>query len=153
MLDLVWKLFSVFTLYIVSWCTLLQKLFTRAACSFAIIQPLLLCTLKWFPSMLHNFLLWMWWGVSVSCCNGSWWTRYINIIKSCYHFYFINTLCSVWMVCLYYGSSFAHERVCTKLCTANRLLFFNFFYGGHTLISRTTPSWLKVFTHMNKQLI
>ena len=27
-----------------------------------------------------------------------------------------------------------------KLCTANRLLFF---YGGHTLISRTTPSRFK----------
>ena len=69
---------------------------------------------------------------------------YINIIKSCHLFYFINTLCLVWIVCLYYGSSFAHKRVCTKLCTTNRLLFIIiFFYGGHNLISRTTPSWFK----------
>ena len=64
----------------------------------------------------------------------------INKIKSCPLFYFINKLCSVGTVCLYYGSSFAHKRVCTNYVQPIGCYFF---YGGHTLISRTTPSRFK----------
>ena len=48
----------------------------------------------------------------------------INKIKSCPLFYFINTLCSVWTVCLYYGSSFAHKRVCTNYVQPIGCYFF-----------------------------
>ena len=48
----------------------------------------------------------------------------INKIKSCPLFYFINKLCSVGTVCLYYGSSFAHKRVCTNYVQPIGCYFF-----------------------------